>query len=310
MKKFLVDIILFSVVLTIISAGISFALDKVFGGKHYSHTKHNWVLATKNTQFDYAALGSSRVLNVIDVPLIDSLAGKSGINIATSGSGYADNYVLLKRFYESGNKTKTLFLNVDEYCFDAQHHYSYPFADFEYMPFFYEPEINSAYSDCSSNYYLWKYLPFSRYAEFSDKYKLQNLYILRNSKSNYDYSKGYEELSDSSYKEFKTTETLLNTNKLDLDYFFKVIALCKENNTTPILITTPEYYKLYPFQKNRAALYKKIYHLKDSLHLKYIHYDSLGDFSNISYFKDYTHTNSIGANLYSERLASLISQQR
>jgi len=312
MQKFARTFFLFTLFLLVFSTLISLGMDKLLAGKLISYRKHTWVITMKERSYDYGVLGSSRVYNMVNVPLMDSILHTNGINMATSGSSYGDNYCLLLKFLENGNKLKKLFLNIDEYCFDTQHHYSYPFADYEYMPFFFQKNMREVYSDYESpsKMALWTVVPFSRYAEFSDKYKLRNFFILRHFQSDYENSKGGEMLTDSTYKNFKASFSTLNVNDTDVKYLYKICALCKQKGIPVIFLTTPESPELYPLQKNRAELYNRIYQWTGQLGEHYYMFDKLADFSDRKYFRDYTHTNSVGSAFYSKLLAAKLREDK
>jgi hypothetical protein len=312
MKKFITRIGLFILALYGLSLVVSILYTVLFSSCVSDWSKENWVLMRRGDTLDYATLGSSRVLHTINVPLLNTLTGKKGINIATSGSSYADNYALLHQYLKN-NIVKTLVLNIDEFCLNSSKHYSYPFKDYQYMPYFFEDTMHEVYRD---HLPLWKCfmynaIPLSRYVEYNTHYNVGGLVWLnaKDEKSIYDTTSGTQLLYDLAYKKIDRKDTIgihskqFIVDQRDLHYFYKVIALCRVKKIKLILITPPLYTKGLYASENRKAIVSYINKMAEEEQLDYVDFDSLTQIQNILYFRDLTHTNSAGTNVYTHYLA-------
>jgi hypothetical protein len=312
MKRLLVRSSLFLFFVYAISLVLSWTYTNLFQCYKPNHSKINWTLLRKGDNNDYAVLGSSRVYHMIDVTLLNKLTNKRGINLATSGSSYADNYALLTKYLEH-NKIKTLVLNADEFCFASSLHYSYPFSDYAYMPYFFEDSIHDVYRDNVPlwKYYLWTGIPLSRYIEFNEHYELSALlwFNRRGNKVVCDFDNtGSELLLDMKHHQFSPKDTAmtdrqtLNVDRKDESYFYKIQALCKAKSIQLILITSPIYCKGIYAVKNREKTQQYIEHLAYKERLLYVNFYGAVKLQKTYYFRDMTHTNVEGTRIYTRYL--------
>lgn len=286
---------------------VSSAVMDTYCKKHefYTGSKMEWVTDMDGGHYDYAVLGSSRVLHMVNVKLMDGRLGKKGINIGTPGSSYAENYLMLKLFLER-NKIKTLILNADEFCFNSSISYSYPFKDYELLPYFLEPENFGVFRDNipTSRFLQWVVLPLNRYFEFNDRFEI---HPSDKRMADYDSTAGSQLLYDLEYKAFEgytRTQFVLDDN--DIKYFHKIMSLCDDHGIRKILVTTPIFPQAKEYFIGRDTSYRYIRQTADSLNIPYIHYDDLGPLNDKALFRDFTHMNSDGANVYSKLLADKV----
>lgn len=313
MKRLLLNASKFLLIAYAISIGISWVYTELFTRYKPEQTKRNWTLLRQGDTVDYATMGSSRVAHMIDVPLLNELTGKKGMNIATSGSSYADNYTLLTKYLQK-NQVKTLVLNADEFCFHSTKGYHYPFADYEYMPYFFDDTINEVYKNNVARwkYYLWTVVPLSRYIEFNDRYEWSALLWINLKKPvcKFDTTAGTELLYNMRYKKFAAADTLpivknvLTVEKRDEFYFQKILSLCRSKGIKVILVTTPLFCKGIYAESNRTKFQVFIEALARKEKLPYINFYGVQAVQNSYYFRDMTHTNIQGTRIYTRYLAS------
>ncbi len=312
MKRFVTRSLLFLLLVYVLSIVLSWAYTVLFTDHKSDQSKKNWVLLRSGDSCDYATIGSSRVFHMINVPLLNKLTGKKGINIGNSGSSYADNYALLLKYLER-NHIKTLVLNADEFCFNSTKHYTYPFKDFQYMPYFFEDSINLVYKENVPvwKYYLWSTVPLSRYIEFNEYYDLGSLAWLTVQKQicAYDTTAGTELLTNLKYRKFAAADTTgihpekFVVDRKDLRYFYKIINLCKSKGIEVILVTPPIYCKGMYAKESRLKIAQFIEGLAKEQKLYYVNYYEAQGFCNVLYFRDLTHTNYLGTNIFTRYLA-------
>jgi hypothetical protein len=317
MKRLILHTAFFIVLAYLLSMLISWAYTELFTHYKSDQSKKNWVLVRKGDALDYATIGSSRVFHMIDVPLLNTLTGKKGMNIGTSGSSYADNYALLVKYLER-NTIQSLILNADELCFHSSTGYTYPFKDYEFMPYFFEDTIHAVYKDNVSQwkYYLWTSIPMSRYIEFNEHYEIGSLVWMQARKPvcKFDTTAGTELLYNMKYKKFLHTDTLpvvkdtLPIERRDEIYFHKIITLCKSKGIKVILITTPLYCKGIYAMTNRLKFQTYLTQLAKKEQLPYINFYEATALQDTRYFRDMTHTNIAGTRIYTRYLAKELSK--
>lgn len=317
MKPLVLRSLLFLLIAYTISVCLSWGYTALFTHYKSNQSKRNWTLVRKGDTMDYATIGSSRVFHMIDVPLLNTLIGKKGMNIGTSGSSFSDNYALLVKYLEH-NQIKSLILNVDEMGFHSTTGYHYPFADYEYMPYFFEDTINQIFKDNVPlwKYYLWTTVPISRYIEFNEHYEIGVLLWLNTTKPlcKLDTTAGTELLYNMKYKKFSSTDTVpvvSDTFKIesrDEIYFGKIVSLCRKKNIKVILVTTPLYCKGIYAPSNRLKFQTYIEQLAQKEKLPYINFYEENRLQNIRYFRDLTHTNIQGTRIYTRYLASKLKE--
>jgi len=313
MKLLALRSLLFVLIAYAISVCLSWGYTALFTRYKSNQSKRNWTLVRKGDTMDYATIGSSRVFHMIDVPLLNTLIEKKGMNIGTSGSSFSDNYALLVKYLEH-NQIKSLILNVDEMGFHSSTGYHYHFADYEYMPYFFEDTIRQVFKDNVPQwkYYLWTMVPISRYIEFNEYYQIDSLILLHANKRicKLDTTAGTELLYNMRYKNFLHTDTLpvvcdtLKIEPRDEVYFNKILSLCRAKNITVILVTTPLYSKGIYAPSNRLKFQSYIEQLAKKEKLPYINFYEVKGLQNIHYFRDMTHTNIQGTRLYTRYLAA------
>lgn len=258
--------------------------------------KQAWILNQANLNLDYAALGSSRIYFNVDIPSLNKAYGKSGINLGTSGSCYAENYLILSEFL-SRNKISTLILNSDGYCFNSAESCNYPFHDYEFLPLF--EKYDSIFSDYIPKwkYYLWKFIPITKYCEFNQNFTLSNSI----SKKILDERMGTDLLQKPTGNQpFEFKNNLWPLTDIDKKYFLKILRLCYVKNIKIIIVTTPIY--LGGNQQRNQAFLSYIDSISEAKKIPYISFEYLFNSKNISQFCSNQHIDSAGAVQYSSNL--------
>ncbi len=287
MRLFLKSIALFFILLIALNYPIAYLI----GNHFYTFDKQSWILSKSGLQLDYAVLGSSRVYNMIDINSVDKEYEKKGINIATSGSNYAENFIILSEFI-SKNKISTLILNVDEFSFNSTNSFTYPFHDYELLPLF--KKYDFVFKDFIPiwKYYLWKAIPIAKYCEFNNQFTLK-----MQPNKHLDESKGTGLKSHANFKLKKRQKQL---TEIDIKYFMKIIQICSEKNIKTILVTTPIY--KFDTKKTDFNITNFIRTILKSKNVTYYTPENLIDCNNIKYFNDAAHTDSAGSIEYSINL--------
>lgn len=297
MKLFIRRIALFIGLLITISYPISNYIDNNF----HTYSKQNWILTLENQTFDFAFIGSSRVFHMIDALTINNVTQKTSINLGTSAGCFAENYLLFNEFVKK-NSVKKLFINVDEFSFNALRSFGKnTFHYFELLPFSNDTSYKKEFETYVPSWKqtLWKYLPIFKYIEYN------NLIHLK-SDSFEEFNKSLGTRLISSNGNFNSSKKTRHEgiNQTDVLYFKQLVALCAKKSINVVLITTPIYCK----EEEELNHNKPLNALINSSQLQYIPYNSLIDCSKEGLFDDETHTNQKGTIEYSYRLAKFLKE--
>lgn len=319
MKAFFFKLLVFFLVLMIPLYGLEKYYDYYFSKNLDSCNKPLWVLKQQQQHYDFAAIGSSRVFNMLDIVSIEKITGKKGINIAASGSGYAENYLLLKQFTKS-NTISTLLVQVDVYSLDADNAFGYPFHDYLYLNKLNDAEVDSIYRDNvpALRYYSWKFLPFTKYMEYSNFYSFYK--VIRGgyecSSSFLDTTKGTflvdgSEAASAEKSDKNQQFKYRYIDAKDMAYLEKIISYCRSKNIRILFYSAPEYSKSFALQGNRDKLFKEIKHLAAKNSITYYNFEtpSVNLCNDYTLFKDNTHLNIKGSLMFSKQFADSLKQQ-
>ena len=93
-----------------------------------------------------------------------------------------------------------------------------------------------------------------------------------------------------------------------LNYFQKIIDLSLANNIKVILINTPEYYRIYEFQKNRSDIYDLYKKIADDKEIEFFWMEDSVLCADKSKFKDISHLNVEGAVSYTKLLSKFLRE--
>jgi hypothetical protein len=252
MKKFLLKSLAFALIL--LTATIAVSSFFSFVAQKNRQEKIFWIQSKKDQNYKFAFLGSSRVLNMVDINYLESVWGGQGINLGTAGSGLADNYLTLYSLLKNGNKVDNLFLQIDEQSLNPSQGFGYPFHENWYFDTLGSKAGDETYLDQSgkTKYLTWKYLPPVRYIEFNNPYK--ELFLgLFSKKMDFDKSGGSELLEKKYIEKWNIRPKVWQVEDDGKKYFEKIISLARENNINLIIYTAP-----YPVERNYNDSYKEI----------------------------------------------------
>ena len=299
LKTFLVILILSFIVDKLVFYTFNVISDKVFTGQ--SIGKLNHYLQVKDG-LDFMIMGSSRANHNIDPAKI---TGK-GFNMGKDGAKLAYSATLIKTL--SNSNPQTILLHIDpENAFSED----YKGEDIQALLSKYnrnttmKNEIDALDQDNILQNYFW-----------SLSYNGKALGILKNAlKPNYNYKTytGYDPIyvSENQQKIFKEIikrekdevdcHDQYVINEVYADCLDQLDAFCKAKNKTLILFTSPK------FDDDCSTDNKQFGELLKTKHL--IYYDLthfFKDNNDLEYWKDKTHLSHKGAELFTEKIRTLI----
>ena len=197
--------------------------------------KLQYILNTKNKNFDIVFLGSSRVANHIDAKLFDSLSNMKTINLGVESAGLNDNLLQLKLLLSNNNTISNLFLQIDN-NFESESPSTIAIS--EAMPFLKNKIIKKHIRKYFKNFDELEYIPFYRYALNDPKIGFRELFFsLINKKPRINPSIGFTPkfgnrlplIGGSLPKSISKSNIVLN----------EIIDICKINKIKLILFISP-----------------------------------------------------------------------
>ncbi len=307
MKRLVINcIIFFAIVFCVL-----IVLDKYYTKYYTQHLnvcqKPDWIFNHQQQTFDFAFMGNSRVYNMVDIVGMEKQLGKKGINLGVTGSNFSEQYLVLDQFYKKKNTIKTLILQVDMIGMDyTKIPFNLHFPT--YMNLLNDEAVQEVYKENASlhKYLIWKYIPFARYMEFSNKYVLYK--TIKGGFECKEYAV-FDTLRGTTYENMKFKDSnryrYWNVNPIDVKYLNKIIALCKQKETRVIFYTAPIYSKNRPYHLNCGNSIKTIKAIADSVGIPYFdfngsHYLPGNDTLN---FYDNFHMNETGSKVLCKDLA-------
>lgn len=292
-------------------------LDRYYTQYYNSHLnvcqKPDWIFSHTHQSYDLAFIGNSRVYNMLDAPQLEKKLNKTVINLGITGSNLSEQFLVLDQFYKKGNKVGFLVLQLDMISFD------YTMLPFElhlpiYMNFFHDNQVQEVYNDNTPMYkfLIWKYIPFSRYMEFSNRYVFYKLLkggFECHQDLGFDSLRGgqYENIS---FRDNNHTYRNWTVNKTDWKYFKKIITLAQAHKTRLIFYSAPFYSATRRFQLNTNTIFKLIKQQADSLKIPYYNFDitSYKMANDTLNFYDNNHFNEKGSRIFASDLADSLKK--
>ncbi len=252
--------------------------------KSNPRNKLQYILNTKNENFDIVFLGSSRVANHIDTKLFDSLSNKKTINLGVQGAGLNDNLLQLRLLIESNN-VYNVFLQLDD---NFERTGPTALGTAAAMPFIRNNVIKEHTKEYFENFNALYYIPFYRYAINDPKIGFREVFFsLMGKKPRIDPSVGYNpKFGNDLSQKGKLPKTISRVNSI-LD---EIRRICKEGNINLILFVSP-----YSSATGNMDYIEKLkYKIPELIDLSKGYDDEL--------FFNYGHLNNKGGQLFTKRL--------
>ena len=321
MKKFFIRI---GVLLGILWV-IFYFLDDAFEKKALEDKcrRSVWSFSFQDQHFDFVVSGSSRAYNMIDIPTMMDSSGQKGLNLAYSGTGFEEQYLILRKFVENGNSIDQLFLQTDIKSFNSAGMFNYAFHDFNYLPYLdRDTFVANVVQDNTHpiKFLLWKYVPFVKYMEFNLEYPLSFLFKgFDDCRAKFDaygseLRKGVSPAFMRASEDYDPDKLRLSKEAMEglisdktYGYFKRIIKLCEEYDIELILYTPPIFYTIVGDDKNRNDYKDIMQEMADRHELPYYNYLSDSLCFDKANFYDAAHTNRKGSIAFSAKLSDLIN---
>lgn len=252
MSRFLKEFgVLFFLLVSLVVA-YGFFCDFFFRNEDYYDKlyKPAWILSQKDQKFDFAVLGSSRAYSAFDMNLLDSITGRSWINLGANGSGLAENYMAFHLFLKR-NKVDKLLLQIDADVLAGQAHEKNKIHSYSFLPYWKDSvirnvltrEIEPLSGPVVNLFPQIRYFYFNKY--FSPKEVVRRLMIHKKAEDTLDRLLGAEPFDEKSLSIGRPIEKENRDALVDYEvnpYLTKIVELARENGVDILFFTAPIYY--------------------------------------------------------------------
>ena len=274
----------------------------------------NCLVMSPPQEFDVAVLGSSAGQLGINTPeLAESLEARV-LDLTSKGSAYPEQLLTLRLFLKR-NKVKTLIFQVDDWGL-TNSGYSYPFHEYEYLPFISVPEVYESIAQEYGTFVAgcWRWVPMLAYSQYNQKIGIRTFHIARLAgiSSNATYSSDAVNriaavLPSSGDPRFTdgppVVPTLSNHRRQCCE---RIIRLCRSDGVDVVLCIAPvhvDWRRYHIGTDERAAWYRGIAKKYDvSVFESTIGVNS----EDRHFFKDSSHLNGAGAARFTQELSDFL----
>jgi hypothetical protein len=269
--------------------------------------KKQWVLAQEGGDWDYAVLGSSRAFGAFNMRMLDSLTRKRGINIASDGSGFKDNYLILSHFLKS-NAVDILLIQVDEASLNSKESFSNEFHAFRFLPYWQDEKVKRvlkseipAFDGLTTEIFpYWRYFYFNKYFSPKEVIKLWlNSGNYNDSYKNTAGGKGYSLQSlvgDSLDLNVRSPKKKIIQE--DWNYLLRLILIAEHNKIRVLAFVAPT------FSINNEFLKTEL----NKLQIPVFFPDDV-DAMDLTIFLDHGHLNTKGRNEFTPLFADFFNEE-
>ncbi len=244
----------------------------------------------KTDKFDYIILGASTGLTTLNTEIIDSISGKTGINLSMDDTTLSSHYLMLMHFLAQGKSTSVCVIapSVDTY---AANYNSLSDNDYRFLPYVNKDYVSSYFNNYSQIearlLYFSQWQPMLGVSYFNaELFYPAMVSLIQPSKHN-----RFDRFGNYTYPAARLVDAPIdNREMIDLNfsnvYLKKMKQLCDANGIRLICY-------LSPLQYQSVQSVNTTYHV--------INHTSI--LNNEMYFYDSIHVNHLGRKVVSEHVA-------
>lgn len=262
--------------------------------------------------YDVVCFGSSRALAHFNPTLAGNELNMSALNAGVNGACIIDINLLLKTYLLYRKPPKIVIMHVDDFSFETDRLSELP----RYFPYIDNPIVYNSLKPFNETVTYVHYFHFLRVMYYYDllkwisikswlgikprvEYKLVNGYRVNNSKWNDHWEEGLARRIDI----IKGLHPKIEAEKPGIPLFMEILDMCKEQNIRLVFSSSPivrgDLNKLYENTESQVIEYSKGYDVS-------FHWMHKEDWGRETYFYDYLHMNSLGADRYTKSLCDFI----
>lgn len=267
--------------------------------KNGYYAKYKTCFLEKNN-FDVVFLGSSRVEMHYNTHLFDSITKRNAFNLSLAGATPQVAFAALKSYLQNSKQPKFLFYEIDYHFLKYKSTQVKEFNN--YFPFLVNKTLLNEFTKIDNRMPMFHYNPYYSWPFTGLKNISTSLHGWLNIQNKTDslYYKGYlKELLRPSLSFVPIKKYYSYFNLSERNYLDSIIYLCKKNNITITLVSSPIFAGGKIDLKNKPQIIKQLHAIAKINAINYYDWSSLPFCNNRNYFVDHYHLNYFGANKYS-----------
>ncbi len=308
MRKFLLDILLFTLPILLLTIPLDLMLSNLLKRSHEYPGEFEVMNDIYNSCIDaeVAVYGSSRAWVNIDPAILTDSLKISAYNFGIDGQNFTMQYLRHLELLKFNKKPELIILSVDPFSIEEKRNLYQ--AD-QFLPYMlWNDNIKKYTNDYNAFDQLDYLVPLIRFSGKYDAFKTCVKTIINQNSSRPYRNRGFAGMNrewnldlENAQKASKKYKILLDTNCIVLLEEF--IEECRESEIQLILIYTPEYIEGQNFIENRQSLIDIYKNLSAKNNLIFIDYSEDTICKNKTFFYNTNHLNKTGAEIFSKKLS-------
>lgn len=287
MKKFILRILMFAVMITTIDFCFGYAMDYMHDHSKGGGMAKRLYMARESVD-EIILFGSSRMNHHYNPIILEDSLGLSCFNAGQDGNGIIMSYGFLEMMLKRYNP-RLIVYDISEFDFAVGDNMKYISL---LKPYYSEPSVKDIITDIS---------PMDKYKMMCSMYKYNSLVVRvlgSYISSSSEYQKGYLPLLGTmDYEVDDPVECAPMVDSVKIKYLRKFVELCKAKNVELVFSLSPRY------KAKDSSYYKEVKDMILKMNVPFLDNYSNPDFcNNIDLFQDQIHMNSKGADEFTRYL--------
>ena len=301
MKKFLYQILLFTLLVVVCAFGLDFFLSyRLRQNPNRMYAVWNQVY-NDSICYDLVVNGSSRAWTQYNPLILDSILNLSSFNLGIDGSAINRQIIKYNKYCELHGNPKYLIQNIDlgtmSYTmgYEREQFFSY---------FFYDRDLLNKYDQYENFSWGEKFLPCYRYLGY-DEVMIEAVFN-DNKKHYFKYlTKGYSGKDESwDGKQLSKMDEVIcavdsNALRIFEDFLLQVIS----EGTRLVFVYAPVYFVAREKMVNEVEMFAMYDSIAKKFDIPILDYNDISLCYDTAYFYNATHLNRVGAELFTTKLA-------
>lgn len=301
MKKFLYEILLFTLLIFICACCLDFFLSyRLRQNQNRMYVAWNQMY-NDSTCYDLVINGSSRAWTQYDPLILDSILTSNSFNLGIDGSAINRQIIKYRKYCQLHGDPECLIQNIDLGTMAA----TYGYEREQFFPyFFYDGDLINQYAEYEKFSFAEKYIPCYRYLGY--KTVLLEALFHDNEKHYFEYLyKGYhgrnENWDGSVLANLDSITCACDTNMVNT--FIGFLEVLKSTGTKVIFVYAPIYYVAREKMVNEQQMFEMYDSIANKYDIPILDYNDIPMCYDTTCFYNATHLNRTGAELFTTKLA-------
>lgn len=314
MKKFVLRLTVFALVVILIATGLdmlfSKQLMKLRGFAFGEGGVWNDIIKG-NVNADVVVYGSSRAWVHIDPQILEDSLKTSSYNLGMDGHNFWMQYLRHQKYMEHNRKPQTILVCVDVLSLELREDL---YNAEQFLPYMlWDSEIKKTTQRYIGYKWYDYYFPFIRYHGKHSVMETVFKSFVAPGSSDIGRTKGFEGMyrkwnEDLTEAKKKMGSYVAHPDSVSITLFKQFLSDCKTDTIQVILVYTPEYVEGQTFIKNRKEIIAMLEDIAAKHEVPLLNYTTDSMCMNKDLFYNSTHMNHIGAEIFSQKLAHDLKQ--